>query len=349
MTIKTEVCISNCSKTLPPQNSAEKSIFLQDNPHIKTVIPKGTPFILRDDYNDPAWKVALDSTPNIINRLRRIDPRAQCTIADINASFGSDMLVALSGFHHGKIKPLLIALNNYAQNESPGWSGAAATATQSRLDSFGKTVIKHHVALNKLHQGFAAKLPRIEITRLENTVKMTVKALNTSFQTELNKYFPHSAGRRGTIMTNADRAIGMAKGARTYQPLNISNGAQFSKVLNFSKAANYAGKGALIFDAGIRVKGVRAHQEAGKDWQRKAVMETTGFGLGAAAGAFTGSAIISSTVGIALMATPVGWVFVIGTGITAGYFAAKGGDILGKGLSGVVYDRNMSWKSFNGK
>jgi len=94
---------------------------------------------------------------------------------------------------------------------------------------------------------------------------------------------------------------------------------------------------------------VRAHQEAGKDWQRKAVMETTGFGLGAAAGAFTGSAIISSTVGIALMATPVGWVFVIGTGITAGYFAAKGGDILGKGLSGVVYDRNMSWKSFNGK
>jgi len=348
MTTKTEVCISNCTKTLPPQSSAEKSLFLQDNPHIKTVIPKGTPFILRDDYNDPAWKVALDKTPKIVNRLRTIDLRAQCTIADINASFGSDMLVALSGFHEGKIKPLLMALNNYAQNESPGWSGAAATATQSRLDSFGKAVIKHHVALNKLHQGFAAKLPRIEITRLENTVKSTVKALNTSFQTELNKYYPHSAGRRGTIMTNADRAIGMAKGAKTYQPLNISNGAQFSKVLNFSKVANYAGKGALIFDAGIRVKGVRAHKEAGKDWQRKAVMETTGFGLGAAAGAFTGTAIITSTVGIALMATPVGWVFVIGTGITAGYFMAKGFDTIGKGVAGYAYDtsKGMSWTSF---
>jgi hypothetical protein len=258
------------------------------------------------------------------------------------------MLVALSGFHEGKVKPLLMALNNYAQKESPGWSGAAATATQSRLDSFGKAVIKHHVALNKLHQGFAAKLPRIELSRLENTVKSTVKALNTSFQTELNKYYPHSAGRRGTIMTNADRAIGMAKGARTYQSLNISNGAQFSKVLNFSKVANYAGKGALIFDAGIRVKGVRAHQESGKDWQRKAVMEITGFGLGAAAGAFTGAAIISSSVGIALMATPVGWVFVIGTGIAAGYFMAKGFDTIGKGVAGYAYDasKGMSWTSF---
>ena len=108
-------------------------------------------------------------------------------------------------------------------------------------------------------------------------------------------------------MTNADRAIGMAKGAKTYQPLSIASGAQFSQVLNFSKVANYAGKGALIFDAGIRINGVRADKAAGNDWQRKAVMETTGFGLGAAAGVFTGSAIIGSTVGIALMATPL-WV-----------------------------------------
>lgn len=346
MTTKTEICISNCTKTLPPQNSAEKSLFLQDNPHIKTVISKGTPFLLRDDYNDPAEKISLDSTPNIMNRLRTIDPSTQCTIADINASFGSDMLVALSGFHEGKIKPLLVALNNYAQNESPGWSGAAATATESRLDSFGKAVMKHHIALNKLHQGFVANLPRIEITRLEGTVKSTIKALNESFKTELNKYFPHSAGRRGTIMTNSDRAIGMAKGAKTYQPLNITNSAQFSKVLNFSKVANYAGKGALIFDAGIRVKGVIADKVAGRDWQRKAVMEATGFGLGGAVGAFTGSAIISSTIGIALMATPVGWVFVIGTGVAAGYFVAKKADSFGKGVAGAIYDRDTSWIPF---
>ena len=295
---KANVCISNCTKKLPPQDSIEKSLFLQDNPHIKSVITKGTPFLLRDDYNDPAWKIALDATPNMMSRLLTIDQQAQCTIADINASFGSDMLVALAGFHQEKMKPVLAELSKYAQRESPGLSGAAATAMQSRLDSFGKAVIKHHIALNNLHQGFAAKLPRIEITKLESVVRSTVKTLNLSFQTELNKYFPHSAGRRGTIMTSAERAIGMAKGVRTFQPLNITNDTQFGKVLTFAKAANYAGKGALIVDAGMRVDGVLSDRAAGRDWQRRAVTETTGFGLGAAAGVATGSGIITSALGV---------------------------------------------------
>jgi hypothetical protein len=348
MTTKTEVCISNCTKILPSQNTKETALFLQDNPHIKTIIPKGTPFLLRNNYEDPAWKIALDATPNIIKSLQTITPREQCTLADINASFGSDMLVAMASLHQDKIKPLLATLNHYAQTESLGLGGAAATAMQSRLDSFGKAVMKHHMALNKLHEGFKAKLPRLEIMRLENTVKSTIKALNQSFKAELNKYFPHSAGKRGTIMTSSERAIGMAKGVKTYQPLNITNGAQFGKVLTFAKAANYVGKGALILDAGFRVQGVSADKAAGRDWQRRAVMETTGFGLGAAAGAFVGGGIIASTLGVALMATPVGWVLVIGVGITAGYFAAKGFDSIGQIAAGYAYDtsKSMSWTSF---
>lgn len=251
------------------------------------------------------------------------------------------------GIHQDKIRPLLATLNDYAKNESLGLAGAAATAMQSRLDSFGKAVMKHHTALNKLHEGFKAKLPRVEIMRLENTVRSTIKALNESFKAELNKYFPHSAGKRGTIMTNSRRAIGMAKGVKTYQPLNITNGVQFGKVLTFAKAANYVGKGALILDAGFRVQGVSADKAAGRDWQRRAVMETTGFGLGAAAGAFIGGGIITSTLGVALMATPVGWVLVIGAGITAGYFAAKKGDMFGQDIASGIYDRNLSWQAFN--
>ncbi|MBU2870360.1 hypothetical protein [Colwellia sp. E2M01] len=346
MSTKAEVCLSNCTKTLPSRNTKENNLFLKDNPHIKTVIPKGTPFLLRNNYEDPAWKIALDATPNIMNRLQTIAPREQCTIADINASFGSDMLVAMASLHQDKIKPLLATLNHYAQKESAGLGGAAATAMQSRLDSFGKAVMNHHMALNKLHEGFKAKLPRAEIMRLENTVKSTVKALNQSFQAELTKYFPHSAGRRGTIMTNADRAIGMAKGAKTYQPLNIANGVQFGKVLTFAKAANYVGKGALIVDAGFRVDGVIADKAAGQDWQRRAITETTGFGLGTAAGTFVGGGIITSTLGVALMATPVGWVLVIGAGLTAGYFSAKGADWVGKGIAGKIYDRDASWIPF---
>lgn len=128
--------------------------------------------------------------------------------------------------------------------------------------------------------------------------------------------------------------------------MNIANSTQFGKVLTFAKAASVAGKGALIIDAGFRVDDVIADRAAGRDWQRRAVMETTGFGLGAAAGAFVGGNIITSALGVALMATPVGWVLVIGAGFAAGYFAAKTFDGIGKGIAGGVYDRDTSWIRF---
>ena len=75
-------------------------------------------------------------------------------------------------------------------------------------------------------------------------------------------------------------------------------------------------------------------------------METTGFGLAAAAGTFVADKIIASALGVALMVTPVGWVLVIGGGITAVYFAAKGADWVGKEAAGYTYDRDTSWIPF---
>lgn len=39
-------------------------------------------------------------------------------------------------------------------------------------------------------------------------------------------------------------------------------------------------------------------------------------------------------------------VLVIGAGITARYFAAKGFDGFGQSIAGAVYDRNTSWIPF---
>ena len=72
---------------------------------------------------------------------------------------------------------------------------------------------------------------------------------------------------------------------------------------------------------------VHADYKAGKDWQRTAVTETVGFGLGTAAGVIAGAAVTKAALGIALLSTPVGWVFVIGAGIAAGYCALPGEDI----------------------
>ncbi|XQF92801.1 hypothetical protein ACOBV9_17915 [Pseudoalteromonas espejiana] len=98
-------------------------------------------------------------------------------------------------------------------------------------------------------------------------------------------------------------------------------------------------------DAGLRADSVYNEYKAGEDWQRKAVVETTGFGLGTAAGAYAGGATITAGVGIAIAMGPVGWVILIGVGLGVGYAAGKVGDAAGKGFSGLVYDlsSNVSW------
>ncbi|MBD1555846.1 hypothetical protein HC752_02695 [Vibrio sp. S9_S30] len=76
-------------------------------------------------------------------------------------------------------------------------------------------------------------------------------------------------------------------------------------------------------------------------------METTGFGMGSAAGMVAGAGVIkgASALGIALLATPVGWCFVIGSAITIGYLASKGGDKVGQGLAAQTYDfsKQIHW------
>ena len=53
----------------------------------------------------------------------------------------------------------------------------------------------------------------------------------------------------------------------------------------------------------------------------------------------------SAGLGIAMLATPLGWVFIIGAAITIGIIAAKGGDRFGQGFSEFLYDKssNVSW------
>ena len=48
--------------------------------------------------------------------------------------------------------------------------------------------------------------------------------------------------------------------------------------------------------------------------------------------------MIEAGLGIALLATPAGWVFIIGSSIAVGIVAAKSGDIAGKFAANQAYD-----------
>ncbi|NRB42073.1 MAG: hypothetical protein HRU20_26975 [Pseudomonadales bacterium] len=72
-------------------------------------------------------------------------------------------------------------------------------------------------------------------------------------------------------------------------------------------------------------------------------METTAFGASTAMGMFVGNAVVASMLGVAMFATPVGWVFAIGIGLAAGYTAAKIGDRIGKNVSATLYDTSANF------
>ncbi|UPW19364.1 hypothetical protein M0C34_03545 [Agarivorans sp. TSD2052] len=79
--------------------------------------------------------------------------------------------------------------------------------------------------------------------------------------------------------------------------------------------------------------------EQGKDWQKTAVVQTTGVSVGFLAGVATAKVVTSAAITIGLTATPIGWVIAIGLGIGATYLAATQADKWAQYVTSKLYDR----------
>ena len=210
------------------------------------------------------------------------------------------------------------------------------------MSNFAKAANKVKEALEKVREGSKAKLPRHKMMVLEDNVRSLTKEFNSKFQAEINKYLNRIKNKKGTVYTNAERGIGQAKGSRIIKPIQFTTTAEFQNLRSFETGANILGKGLIVLDAGIRAGNVHTDYVSGKDWQKRAAVETAGFGTSAIFGITAGTATIKAGLGIALLATPVGWVFIIGASIAVGIVAAKAGDNLGRGLSEFLYDKSSS-------
>ena len=100
-----------------------------------------------------------------------------------------------------------------------------------------------------------------------------------------------------------------------------------------------------MLDAGVRANAVHNDYLAGRNWQKRAAVEASGFGLATAGGIAAGVGIVEAGLSIAMLATPVGWVFIIGSSIAVGIVAAKVGDGNGQGIAGYLYDKSsiLNW------
>ncbi|WDE13496.1 hypothetical protein [Thalassomonas haliotis] len=286
--------------------------------------------------------------------MKALPGETRRNIAALNETYGTELLVALSEFHQNEIAPMVAEVKKYQQDkvipflksDTHGLAGAAATALESRLTGFAKASIQYQQALDTLQKAYQAKVRGIELVKLEQAATSLNKELNAKFGAELNKYMGSAkAGRRGTVWSNPERGVNLAKSARNAKPIDLSSTRSFAVIKRFEKVARRGGKGIILLDAGIRAVNVYDESEAGNDWQRSTVLEVTGFGASTAAGALVGTHVVSAALGVAMLSTPVGWFFVIGAGLAAGYSAAKLGDWAGKQVAGYAYDQSskLNW------
>jgi hypothetical protein len=349
-----ELCISCHPHTIPP--SGRTDIFYEDNKHLpKGYIAKGTPYIQRNKTPDgnTHWQSERPEIKQILNELNTLPASTRRNIADLNQFYGTDMLLAISEFYNADIRPFQQTVRNYScmtiapalKRETSGLAGAAFTAMESKMSVFARTAMKYQKALEAIRLGYQNKIPGHQLIKLEQTAKELQNELNVKFKTEIEKYMSRS-GRRGNAWTSSQRAINQAKSSRSSKPIQLSTTKEFKLIRSFERSANFAGKGIIILDAGLRVNHVRQDYYKGKDWQRTAVAETTGFGLGTATGIAVGSSVSTALMGIGLLATPVGWIFILGAGMAAGYAASKVGDQFGKSAATFVYNTSAETNWF---
>jgi len=332
------LCYSK-GNTYPVDRNDKQALanFQQDNSHIRgSFISAGTPFIMRthsngNDNNTTDWKKTRPDLVCTFKKMQSLSQQSKRKMALMDDMLGSDQLQALADFYQTELAPM-------AHKESIGAIGAASTATDTRLSNFAKSANKVKDALEKVREGAKAKLPRHKMMLLEDNARTLSKDFNGKFQTEINKYVNRVKNKKGTVYTNAQRGINKAKSSRTIKPIQFTSTTEFQNLRSFEWGANLLGKGLIAIDATSRIGDVHVDYLSGKDWQKRAAVEATGFGASTALGVWAGGQTVAAGLGIALLATPVGWVIIIGASIAVGIVAAKAGDKLGKFGANQAYD-----------
>jgi hypothetical protein len=255
--------------------------------------------------------------------------RLMCTVD----TFG-DFTSALAGFYDKHLAGLTL-------QDGAGLVGAGTTVAEARLTGLQKALLDYQKALLELRK-VKGSGQTANVARAKHAVQVKFKLLQMRYRAEINRFVsPADIGKnRGGPLTSAERGATLATRRRSDRRLYVSNSAQATKLAQLATATRYAGNGLIVIDAGLRVQKVRGMYNSGGDWQRQAVMETTGFGLGGAAGLVVGNTVVSGLTALGLAVTPVGWVVMIGLAAAAGFGAGYVMDGVGKDTASWIYDRS---------
>jgi hypothetical protein len=295
-----------------------------------TLLPAYRPYLLSSLTNDNA---------HVYSQIRAMPPQQHRIISHTVDQHG-EYTWPLVEFYCERLLPFQNAVIQHIKNNPTDAGGALVELPGHRATSFEGALMAYQNALLAVRQGKLDRRPAAQQATMADRARAAFKYLQERYAVELKRYQSRSQPRRGTALRDPERGIRQARSSRTAKAITFSNTRQVQYLQRFTKGARIAGRGLLVLDAGIRINRVRETYDQGGDWARTATVETVGMGFGFAAGYATTLAVAGLGT-LFLAATPVGWMIMIGAGITAGYMAATAFDVFGKDLAGKLYDGRL--------
>lgn len=333
MAIDIVICFDPVTKKAVQCKTDEKDTFSKDNSHIKNeIITSGTPYIWRKEYSNSLDAPSIEQK-NIVNQFALLSAQSRRNIAGMLRDFGSETLLAISDFQ-AQVIPFLA-------NNTHGLVGSGATSVQARSSKFVALASKYEVALKDIRAAHKSGTPKYHMVALEQKALAIFKELQVKYQAELQRFMnTNRASRRGTVWSNPNRGVHIAKSARHSTKLDISSTAEFKKIKYIESTGRWLGNGMILLDGVFRANSVYNDYRNGDDWQRSLSAELASFGasttVGIATGTFITTHLAASTL---LMLTPFGWVVAIGLGLVAGFVMSIGTNTLVKKTTENIYDR----------
>lgn len=245
--------------------------------------------------------------------------------------FSSETLLAISDFQ-AQVIPFL-------SSNAHGIVGSGATSIEARSSKFVTLAGQYEVSLKDIRAAHKSGMPKYHMVALEQKALELFKELQLKYQAELQRFMnTNRASRRGTVWSNPNRGVHIAKSARHSTKLDISSTAEFKKIKYIENTGRWLGNGMILLDGAFRANSVYNDYKNGGDWQRSLSTELASFGASTASGIYVGS-ITTTALSSLLMLTPYGWVIAIGVGLYVGFTASIKMNKFMKKTSENIYDR----------
>ncbi|MFO7788096.1 MAG: hypothetical protein R6W87_10070 [Halospina sp.] len=285
-----------------------------------------------------AYDVTLDgrsATRGVSRVLNSPEPEQRAYLAECTAQFGQDT-VTLARFHEKFLEGVdLWELGKEANSSLSSGAAVLAGRTESFQDAL-RDYQKALIALNKSARKGTADAGRK--ARLRQKVHIAYERLNTHFHQELKTLVPesHRGKNKGSALTSAERGQTLAernKGRR----IHVADMEQGKAVNKLANSINYAGKGAVALDGGLRLQAVHEKYQNGKGWERELAVQSGGFLTSGGVGSATTRLAVNMSR-ILVVGGPVGWVVLIGSTIVVGAILASQTDQTTQRFIGNAWD-----------